>query len=802
MPSDETSSARGSSANPGYAAFQLARALATSAHHDDEATRERAREKTRRWADVLEGMLSGRLAIGSRQPLPSIPVWATTEVLTGGFATGKLIAGGPLIPREIELAARITPDRAPSDRRALNGHFLTEAGLAELAALLRSGCYDIQVPEEGALLVMAWLVEHGHADDARVLVNELAPHFSALRFYPVPADHPADFGPRIFLESTGEVRDRVRGAVPNPRILAEREAIQVWAPLHDEMIRLFLETVEGEPPAIQPDAAGRWASLETRRFHIVGGWPCRRYAVDWPAQARQLAVEIDHALAKHTLCTKPRRKNGSFARLQEWLRKCADDPASLSGRDVGAIRLLMARHLTARGAPDSTKRRDLRDRQHAQAAGPMHHQFANVVQARLATAPPDGALDDMESALQSVTADEAVWAKVLPGAAIPPSIRRKVLRCLRETAGVLVARGVITSSETLARIIPQFTAGLRSQAFGDPALRALEAAIYRAFRRRRSVLLLDLESQVRIEEMPWVAAVERFRRRDVSARDLSRQTLKELAALTLRSFPHAILPNKLLQEFHALAKGGELDLPLVEELAADIFMDDFSPKFTRAAQRAAAWAEGTLYARYYGIDAMTIQRLASAQPESRWTSWLRGEAAVNPFARLCIERARVTESKHRDVARNGMVIEQSQILTTHNLAVLFQALDLAAELRPDLRGMAERCFRWICRRLQAKGGEWHARLIALKNSAYAWRQMIFYLAHFPAAEITSFLAWTTEHMGRQPTSFQQRLAPALRGLAHVHAGDSLADARDAQSFLGWSQERHWLLGEDSSNSPR
>jgi len=34
-----------------------------------------------------------------------------------------------------------------------------------------------------------------------------------------------------------------------------------------------------------------------------------------------------------------------------------------------------------------------------------------------------------------------------------------------------------------------------------------------------------------------------------------------VALLTLRPFPQAILPNKLLQEFRALAKGGGMDVP-------------------------------------------------------------------------------------------------------------------------------------------------------------------------------------------------------------------------------------------------
>ena len=50
---------------------------------------------------------------------------------------------------------------------------------------------------------------------------------------------------------------------------------------------------------------------------------------------------------------------------------------------------------------------------------------------------------------------------------------------------------------------------------------------------------------------------------------MATRVLDELAVLTISSFPHAIIPNKLLQEFRALVKGAEMDIPLFEEVAAD-----------------------------------------------------------------------------------------------------------------------------------------------------------------------------------------------------------------------------------------
>ena len=101
----------------------------------------------------------------------------------------------------------------------------------------------------------------------------------------MPAQRRFDFSARIFLESVAAVRERLARIAPNPRLLAERESIQVWTPLYEQLVGLFLETVNGESPTIVPDDEGRWVSLETRRFHIAGGWPCHHYPANWSERA-------------------------------------------------------------------------------------------------------------------------------------------------------------------------------------------------------------------------------------------------------------------------------------------------------------------------------------------------------------------------------------------------------------------------------------------------------------------------------------------------------------------------------------
>src|SRR5690606_38384260 len=153
---------------------------------------------------------------------------------------------------------------------------------------------------------------------------------------------------------------------------------------------------------------------------------------------------------------------------------------------------------------------------------------------------------------------------------------------------------------------PQLSSDALALRFDGDDARALYAASYRAFRRRRGLLLLWLQHQVRFGELPWIAAMEACADRSIVAP--ARACLRAFAALAIRTFPATITPNKLVAELATLATQAGLGatddapsrLPLVEEVASDIFMGTFSVKFLRAAQVAArVLGEGSIYARYY-----------------------------------------------------------------------------------------------------------------------------------------------------------------------------------------------------------
>ena len=772
-------------ASPTYAGFQIARALVTTEEHADEATRERARQKATKWREVFLQMLAGDLDVGSRTPIPDVPTWATLEVLTGGFATGKLLAGGPPTPSELELLEATGQPATDDARLRLNGYFLSEAGLAELQGRLASGSYEIDVPEEGALLVVAWLASHGQAEIARDLLDELGPFFDRLRFYPRFASRAPASAERVFLRSAGEARREIAAMEPGQQVLKQKETIEIWLPLYDRFVAHFLDTVEGDPPTARRDpATGGFVRDKNGSFTVDGGWPCQVYPEGWTKTAYELLGEYRALRPRHAASRKPDDPRDSLHQLQGFLASAAVDPESLSGRDVGRVRLILGRYVSTRGVPGSEGQVAARASQRMQSRAPMFDDLARVIATRLDACDPQDGIDDADALARPVDDAEEIPGKVPAGTPIPVHFRRKLERSSAATVDILVERGVISSGDVLATVLPRLTSDIQAAAITDPSLRRLYSAIYRAFRRRRSLLLLNLESQVRIEELPWVAAIDRYRASRLGDRELASQTLETLALMTFASFPQAIIPNKLLQEFRALAKTAEARLPLVDELAVDIFMGRFSPKFVRAARIAGQLLEGTLYERYYDID---YAALRPAQGPLSVLGRMFREDEGDAFARICSERAGVEPGY--DTAANGMIIEQQQILTTQNLAVLFARLSLSERL--DLPDLARRCFEWICRRQQMKVDSGHGQLIMLKQTAYAWRQMIFYLALSPAGADADLMSFARRHLAEQPAGFRIRFQPALDGLAHA-LGETAPPGR---TFLGWTRERHWLLAD-------
>jgi len=761
--------------NIGYALGQLWRALSSRG--------ETAERRANDWRSVLAGMLDGSLQIGSRTPVRDTPAWVTLGVAHGGFATGGFAAGGDLQPHEVAKLSGVDRGSAVSERAALNAYYLSDEGRSNLCEMLESGRYRVMVPEEAALMANAWLLRRGQPEAAEQLLTALTPFFDRLRFYPVPSATASRLSADVSVETAGEVRGRLAKRKAQLDVLRMNEAILIWAPLYDRTVSLFLETVDGDSPRLAPSAPGTQV--------VEGGWPCRRAAADFSSRAKAILEEYTKLRNHHRLCAKPEKPKEHFARLRRLLAVAALDPTKLEPRDVAEVRRVLACYVSAYGAPGSATHAALRNSQRQEAERPLHHLVAAILAERLATQPQDEGIPELSSLLGTLSGEEARKAQCTDGAIVPIELAARAKRCLEAPLERLVNEGVVTSTESMARLLPPITASTRTASIEDAELRRLYSSVYSAFRKRRSLLLLNLESQTKFGELPWVTALKPWMGGDTAAATAAGRVLKDAGALAIAAFPHTILPNKLIKELRALSFTAGSKLPLVEELAADIFMGAFSEQYLRAAQLAASLLQGSLYERYYGLDYAAILRLSDVTKQQYG-------AAISPgFAAICQALAGKGDKVGRSVAANGTVIEQAQILTTHNLAALFAGAGVDEILRPRLAELAQQCFRWICRRQQITRTAWQVRLRMQKNTAYAWRHLIFYLSLCSEAEVEQFISWSHAHLTAQAGDFAERFRPVLSGLNLAARGERFEagglHASGARRFLGWSIGRHWLM---------
>ena len=771
----------------GYATGQLRRAVDQLAAARDAAGLEAAEKKIARWRSVIAGLEAGALRAGSRTPVAGTPAWVTLEVAHGGFATGRLLAEQPLDAAELGVLAGLPPEvPGRSDRERLNLWFLGDAGQQDLLRTLAGGAYRVEIPEEAALMVVAWLLDRGQPEAALDLVAELRPWMPRLRFTPRPAAGPGPSGALVHVQTAAQAAAVLGGLTMRPQIAAMRHALGVQGPLHDRLVALWCETVDGDLPRLGP--GGRT---------VTGGWPCRRWPAGWAGRCG--AWLADYAQAADG-CEPPgsrRSAKSNFTRLRIALEICDRGSSALTGRDVGLIRRAMANTITRHGAPGSPERTSLRAAQQQVLARPAHADLARVVAARLGRFPADGGIPSLDGVTAPAAAGES--AAVPAGEPVPAHLAARAARALEAPAEELVDRKIIGSAEALAAVVPQVTAQVLAAGLEDPQLAGLYGQAYAAFRKRRTLLLLNLEHQVRFGELPWIAALQPYRAgRDDTAR-AARQALAEVAFLAMRGFPQTIVPNPLVSEMTALAGQAGVALPLTEEVAADIFTGMFTVKWNAAAAAASALLDGTLYARYYDLPApQAWPGGIAAIVTQRW-----GKQVAEGFTALCRSRAGEARSgagSARRTAVNGTILEQSQILTTHNLAALTATLglhDRIAGLAPGLAGRTLACtVRWLAQDQPA----WRPRLHAVKNAACAWRQAIFFLSLCPQpvqADAVARLRDQIEATGNE--DFKARFQPAVDGLAHIIAGGrfdtdgTVPQPAAGRRFLGWTAGPHWIL---------
>jgi hypothetical protein len=297
---------------------------------------------------------------------------------------------------------------------------------------------------------------------------------------------------------------------------------------------------------------------------------------------------------------------------------------------------------------------------------------------------------------------------------------------------------------------------------------------------------------------------------------VARQTLEMVITLYYKTFPQTIIVNKLLQSLTELVKDAQLtdQCPITEELALDIFEGRFSDKFVAAAQVAANLLKDSIYARYYNLQSVYSDLLS----EDAVLSFTRGgvptlqngrmarvgTGIANWFGDTCKRRAAVSELSNpwggRNPAENGKIVEQQQIITSHNLASFFSALELKDSL--DCFDLAKRTWQWIAKELKSMPAAYFDMLRVCKNIAYAWRQLLFYISFVSDfSRVMDMLR--TELVLLQSTAsvcdlLTDLILTPLASISQSHGGDVAA----VKPLLAWVTEKHPLITADAADVTR
>lgn len=777
---------------PNWFAFsQLAKALDNACSSPDADLRERAAERARQWRETIEGMSSGRIQVGSRTPIEDLPAWVTLSVLHGGFARGAEAAQS-VTQSEKDLVARIgtqsavpvdgqtvpTSDEVASIRSQIFQYYLSEEGLRELYSMLDEGSYSARIPEDLTLLSVAWLLRAGDADGAITVLEAIRPFTSTFKFAPIPARPAAERVPLGYAWriSAGEAKAALENTRPSPSVETMRASLSIWKPLADQFLELWYPRVQD-------------------------GWVDTSFDDAWVLAADCLLKNFDDA----SKTSQPPRKRGRHLRQLVAATREAVSSLSLTPRTAGVVRTFVQDMVRKRGPPGSEALIKLRVWQKGIAARATPSALCKVAAFRLSDETESEGILDPSSFSGPLTPAEAESCGFPAGTAMPPAVPKILQRAYAAPISELLSSGSLASAEVFASLLPKEVCRFVSCSYEDPALNTLMAATFDAFARRRSLLLVNYAHQVRISEIPWVSVMDKHRKKNTSTSTEIASSIETHAAwsalvsaaqTTLEHWPGTITPNPLISQLSFLAReAGIKQSRFVEEIAADIFMGEFTPKFARAAVAAATMVQNTVYGQYYGIDAETLCSLRKVEEQES------GEVKCDKtFGDICRERSHMPLEDSRwevsYVVSFGMIIEQSQVLTTHNLAAF---VNLGVDC--DWAVLAGKAWN-TCVTLLHLATKQRYPLATIKNAAYAWRQAIFFISEAQKEDgdtvIREFLR--TARIKEAETATEAgahavRIDLVLNGLEDVLDGgkvDEDGKTRRGRRFLGWSAGPHWV----------
>eukprot|EP01097_Dermamoeba_algensis_P008797 TRINITY_DN5992_c0_g1_i1.p1 TRINITY_DN5992_c0_g1~~TRINITY_DN5992_c0_g1_i1.p1 ORF type:complete len:474 (+),score=109.76 TRINITY_DN5992_c0_g1_i1:49-1422(+) len=435
---------------------------------EKEKQTEQSQKKLKKWESVVQTWLSGALSVGSRTPIAQTPSWVTLEVMTGGFATGQLLAGGDIQEHEKLLYRALVADGDESVeviRKKLNDFFLSESGLSVLSKLLDTGLYRVQVPEEGALLTICYLLRQEDPElqeQAGIILQEIQPWFHKLRFFPLPSDtRVPEGGMEAFVRPVLSLKSYLSNVKLNSRVQKLTSVLSHFIPLYDELIRIILETTEGEAPHWEVE----W-DLEkaTRKESVKGGLPFQKST----PQLKEQFDALKEQMKEFASLRRMRKKNvGKILYIAEQFFTSK----AFTGNQVEFVRNAIADLFKRRGNISSAKRMAVRQ-QHKNTVDKCQArlQYAKILQERVKDIHPEGGIEAISTVIGPVNLNEAQKFSVPVESHLPKTLIRKAHMSKIAPLDQLCEERIIPSADLLGSLIHTVVASVRASGIKEANL--------------------------------------------------------------------------------------------------------------------------------------------------------------------------------------------------------------------------------------------------------------------------------------------------------------------------------------------
>lgn len=354
------------------------------------------------------------------------------------------------------------------------------------------------------------------------------------------------------------------------------------------------------------ESLGAWLPLQESLLSLIAqtredGWPYQSFPPDWAERGRTLVDRLYELLSDEVACHFPQRTTSSLRELADQVEQAIDDPAGLSGRQVGFARRILLDSEERWGPIGSPQR--TRALSHRESDLPVLEEARFELLRRLAGLPAQGGVEDLE----------ALLAPLSSGGKIPRRLVEEVRCCQVSSPRTLVDQQVLNSTHDLGVIAGDWVAGL------------LRDSTHSQMSFPQSRLLRDLYSSYtgeRFEELPWVRPL--FSPPSPTA---AHELAREMLAVCWERFPEQWEPEELVRESWALLGWSGFPRPGLVE----------SVNLTRQG------AQGSLYDRYYSLPEIEFSEREALLEFCRERAASRGKPEEMPEARL-LEEQRILDA--------------------------------------------------------------------------------------------------------------------------------------------------------------